>query len=717
MTIILTPTPLINHGDSNRLRQQIKAHFICTYEAYEHLFELLKNDEAYYQQPEPLRHPLIFYLAHTAVFFVNKLRVSKIVDGPVDNDMEAMMAIGVDEMSWDDMNSVNYDWPPVKSVYNYRQKVKKIVLEQIDQLPLNVPIQWQDPFWVILMGIEHERIHLETSSVLIRQLDLNYVKNHPDWPRFTNGSQEMVNTALKNQTPKNQLLEIPEGLVKQGRSMPSETYGWDNEYGKQNTQVNTFKASQFLVSNHEFLAFVEAGGYQDTAFWNDEGWQWRQYSKAEHPNFWRKQDDQWYYRSLSEEFPMPWSWPVDVNYHEAKAFCVWLSHKNNIDLRLPTEAEWYRLYDHTMGKNKTDHYPHWLKTPANINLQQASSCPVNQHLFGDQGFGDVVGNVWQWTETAIDGFPGFQVHPVYDDFSVPTFDGRHNLMKGGSFISTGNEAHRDSRYAFRRHFFQHAGFRYVESKNEVNQQFNTYETDDLIAQYLEFHYGAEYFNVANFPKACIDFIIPKIAESHRHRSLDLGCAVGRSSFELARYFEHIDGVDFSARFIQNAIKLAEHGNIKYLITDEGELQSLKQFELAELNLGNRINRVQFTQGDACNLKPKYTDYDLVFAGNLIDRLYQPEAFLKDIVKRIRAGGYLAMTSPYTWLEEFTEREQWLGGFKVNGENFTTLDALHSILDETFDLVSEPADIPFVIRETARKHQHTLAQLTLWRKRT
>lgn len=706
MTINLTPTPLINHGNPDELRQQIKAHFTCTYETYERLFELLKNDEAYYQQPERLRHPLIFYLAHTAVFFVNKLRVAKLIDDPVDTAMEAMMAIGVDEMSWDDLNSGHYDWPTVQAVYDYRQQVKQTVLEQIDKLPLNVPIQWQDPFWVILMGIEHERIHLETSSVLIRQLDLTYLKQHPDWQPCPND----------NQAPENQLLEVPEGLVKLGRSMPSETYGWDNEYGKQNSQVNSFKAAQFLVSNHEFLAFIEAGGYQDAAYWNEEGWQWRQYSQAQHPTFWRKQGDQWLYRSLSEEMPMPWSWPVDVNYHEAKAFCAWLSRKMDTDLRLPTEAEWYRLYDHTLAKDKTSHYPHWSKPPANIDLQNASSCPVNRHLFGAQQFGDVIGNVWQWTETAIDGFSGFQVHPVYDDFSVPTFDGRHNLIKGGSFISTGNEAHRDSRYAFRRHFFQHAGFRYVESKNELNQHFNTYETDDLIAQYLEFHYGDEYFNVANFPKACIDFILPKLATNHRQRALDLGCAVGRSSFELARHFAHVDAVDFSARFIQNAIKLAEHGEIKYLITDEGELQSLKQFELARLNLGDRSNRVHFSQGDACNLKPKYSNYDLVFAGNLIDRLYQPEAFLKDIVKRINAGGYLAITSPYTWLEEFTEREQWLGGFKVNGENFTTFDALQQILGQCFELVCEPADIPFVIRETARKHQHTVAQLTLWRKR-
>lgn len=211
--------------------------------------------------------------------------------------------------------------------------------------------------------------------------------------------------------------------------------------------------------------------------------------------------------------------------------------------------------------------------------------------------------------------------------------------------------------------------------------------------------------------------MPHIDDNHRQRALDLGCAVGRSSFELARYFEHVDALDFSARFIQNALKLTEHGEIKYLITDEGDLQSLKSFQLADLKLGKRIDNVHFAQGDACNLKARYNNYDVVFAGNLIDRLYQPEAFIRDIMKRINSGGYLALTSPYTWLEEFTEREYWLGGYKENGENVTTLDSLQRILGEQFEAVADPMDIPFVIRETARKHQHTLAQLTLWRKRS
>lgn len=702
MSKTISKTPMLTNGSTGEKREEIKAHFLSTYETYESLFECLKNDEAYYLKPDTLRHPLIFYFAHTAVFFVNKLRVAKLIEHNINDDIESMMAIGVDEMSWDDLNDANYQWPAVQVVRNYRNHVKKLVLKLIDQLELNLPLQWDDPFWIVLMGIEHERIHLETSSVLIRQMDINFVKPHPDWPRYQ----------IDNPVVQNKLIHIDAGTVEQGRTMPSQTYGWDNEYGSLTTKVDSFKASQYLVSNQEFLSFIQDGGYQDKQWWTDEGWQWKQFKQAEHPTFWINQSGQWYYRSMTEEHPMPWSWPADVNYLEAKAFCNWLAARTGEPIRLPTEAEWHRLYQHTVQ----DHYPLWKQAPGNIDLAYyASSMPVDHFTFGEAHFGDVVGNVWQWTETAIDGLEGFKVHPAYDDFSVPTFDGQHNLIKGGSWISTGNEAHKDSRYAFRRHFFQHAGFRYVESEQKVEQNFNTYETDELISQYLEFHYGDEYFNVPNFPKACIDTLIQFVDLSANRRALDLGCAVGRSSFELVKYYDHVDALDFSTRFIRNAINLVEHGEVKYMIPTEGELTEIKSFSLSSIGLGDKANNIDFAQGDACNLKAKYDNYDLIFAGNLIDRLYQPKQFLSSIKDRINVGGYLVITSPYTWLEEFTEKQNWLGGVKINGENLTTLDALKQHLKTDFDMIGLPQDVPFVIRETARKHQHTVAQLTVWKK--
>jgi hypothetical protein len=99
---------------------------------------------------------------------------------------------------------------------------------------------------------------------------------------------------------------------------------------------------------------------------------------------------------------------------------------------------------------------------------------------------------------------------------------------------------------------------------------------------------------------------------------------------------------------------------------------------------------------------------------LIDRLYDPALFLAGIQERILPGGLLVITSPYTWLEEYTPKEKWLGGRREHGEPLTTLAGLTRQLEGRFELIHRQ-DIPFVIRETARKHQHTVAELSAWRR--
>ena len=703
MALDLTPAFTIDlaSGDPEAKREEIRAYFHATFDLDERLYETLADDDAFYRRADPLRHPLIFYLGHTATFFVNKLILARHITRRVNPGFESIFAIGVDEMSWDDLNEANYDWPTVTDVRKYRDRVRAVVDEAISTLPLTMPIGWDSPFWAVVMGIEHERIHIETSSVLIRQLPLECVKPDPFWRVCEDAGD----------APTNVLLEVTGGPVVLGKDFDDRFYGWDNEYGRLEQDVPAFRASRYLVSNGEYREFVEAGGYRERDHWDEEGWGWREYQQAEHPRFWVPDGDGWRLRLMLSEVPMPWNWPVEVNCLEAKAFCAWKSATEGRTFRLPTEEEWYRL----RGVAGVPDVDEWEGAPGNINLEHyASSCPVDR--FEQGGFYDVVGNVWQWTETPITGFPGFKVHPLYDDFSTPTFDTQHNLIKGGSWISTGNEAIRDARYAFRRHFYQHAGFRYLQTEAPVKVRRDVYETDDLIAQYCEFHWGADYFGVESFPAECARICIEATEGRSRERALDLGCAVGRSTFELAREFDHVTGLDFSARFIRTADEMVSKGYIQYVLPDEGEIVSYHERKLSDFGLEGTESKVEFFQADACNLKPLYTDYDLVFAGNLIDRLYSPAKFLRMIHERIRPGGILVITSPYTWLTEYTEREEWIGGFKRDGENVTTLDGLDEILGEHFERRGEPRSVPFVIRETKRKFQHTLSELTVWERK-
>lgn len=690
-------TPNLHHTDAAELRQQIRNYFISTFDYYESLFECLANDQAFYIKSNSLRHPLIFYYGHTATFFVNKLLLTRMISKRINQQFESMFAVGVDEMSWDDLNDAHYHWPTPAQVKNYRDQVRALVLDLIDNAPLQLPIDWENPWWAIIMGIEHERIHLETSSVLIRQHKLEFVKSSNKWRASTE-------TAT---APSNQLLKVPAGNVELFKHKTDVFYGWDNEYGFHQADISEFQASQFLVSNFEFCQFVEAGGYLNSHNWEEEGKNWLNFSKAQHPTFWIKKTQGWYLRVMTEEVPMRWDWPVEVNYHEAKAFCNWKKSETALAIRLPTEDEWYRLYDHVGLQDLTSE-----KTNANIHLDYAaSSSPVNKFPQGE--FFDVRGNVWQWTETPIYPFEGFEVHPIYDDFTTPTFDQRHNLIKGGSWISCGNESLRSSRYAFRRHFFQHAGFRYVISDDIKPTPSSTYETDKLLSEYAEFHYGDEYYGVTNFSKSLVELAASVLQDKPKHSALDLGCASGRATFELATYFDQVTGIDFSARFIGQAVQLANSQTLRYAICDEGELVSYKSRSLTELNLDNIRHKVDFLQGDACNLKAQFTGYDFILAANLIDRLYNPAKFLQQIHERLKIGGVLMLTSPYTWLVEHTPRDAWIGGFKKDGESFTTLDGLKSHLSAHFRLIKDPVEVPFVIRETRRKFQHSLSEVTFW----
>ncbi len=694
-------TPLLNGDDSNLKREEVRAYFHTTQDRCEKLFETLRTDAAYYKKPISLRHPLIFYYGHTSTFFINKLILTGVITERINPVLESICAVGVDEMSWDDLNTAHYDWPSIETVRNYRDTVRSLVDKLISDLPLTLPITWESPWWAILMGVEHERIHLETSSVLIRQHKLEYVQPHPDWKPCRESGD----------APQNCLLEISAGTVRLGKNFAAPlTYGWDNEFGRHEAAVPAFQASQYLVSNQEFLEFVEANGYTATKYWEEEGLSWQKFSAAQYPTFWIKKDTAWQLRLMTEEVPMPWDWPVEVNYHEAKAFCNWKAACTGQTLRLPSEDEWYRLYD----SSNLGNVPFNEAAVGNLHLDYyASSCPVNKFKQGE--FFDVVGNVWQWTETPIYPFEGFDVHPLYDDFTTPTFDDQHNLIKGGSWISCGNEALRSARYAFRRHFFQHAGFRYVVAGPPPARPSSAYETDKLLTEYAEFHYGEVYFGVPNFPATLAKMAIAALGDRPARKALDLGCAAGRASFELAKHFKQVTGVDFSARFIGQGVRLLQQGVLRYTLNDEGELVSYKERSLASLGWDNSKSTVEFYQGDACNLKANFSGYDLILTANLIDRLYDPAKLLSTIQTRLNPGGLLIIASPYTWTTEHTEKKRWLGGYKKDGENFTTLDGLKELLGRHFKLIQEPTSVPFVIRETKRKFQHSLSEVTIWEK--
>lgn len=685
--------------DEQKKRQEIREYFHNTFSLFEKVFELLKNDEVFYNKSEITRHPMIFYFGHTATFFINKLINMKIIKERINPEFESIFAIGVDEMEWDDLNSSNYKWPKVDEVREYRAKAREIVDELIMTLPMPLPIDEKSPMWIILMGIEHERIHVETSLVLHRQMPIELVKEVKEFNICSHSSQ----------APQNSMVELSGKNIILGKDRSHNLYGWDNEYGEYDERVEDFKTSKYLVSNGEFMEFVQDGGYENSEFWDEEGKKFLEITAAKYPTFWLKENDTYMYRTLSKIIDMPYDWPVDVNALEAEAFCRYKSKKDAVTYSLPSEAEYRVIYDYA----KLEDIPDFHESRANLNFYHySSSCPVNEFSFN--GIYDVVGNVWQWSRTPIFGFEGFEVHSAYDDFSTPTFDGKHALILGSSWASSGNLIMKHSRYAFRKHFYQNAGFRYVISNSDIKKESDVYESDELVSQYCEFQYGDESFGVKNFALECVK-IASKFVKN-KTKALDLGCATGRATFELARTFDEVEGIDFSARFIGVGVKLKNDGYIAYRIKTEGDLSVDKKISIKELGYEDVKDKVSFWQGDACNLKPNFNSYDLILAKNIIDRLYNPKLFLDSVHERLESDGILVLTSPYTWQESSTKKEFWLGGYKdESGKEVKTMDTLKEILGKNFELL-HVEDLQFVIKETQRKYQHSVAEVSVWGKR-
>jgi putative 4-mercaptohistidine N1-methyltranferase len=245
---------------------------------------------------------------------------------------------------------------------------------------------------------------------------------------------------------------------------------------------------------------------------------------------------------------------------------------------------------------------------------------------------------------------------------------------------------------------------------------NRYETAALCNQYLLFHYGSDRDlmpfsfgpqNALHFPVRCVTECLAVEELPAAATALDLGCAVGRSSFELARSCKRVVAVDSSHTFIAAAKRLQQAGQLEYTILGEGAQQVTC---LANLPEGVSPERVDFRRRDVMEFARTSEPFDVALAANLLCRLSDPRAFLTLLPKMVAPKGQLILTSPYSWLEEFTPKANWL-----TGTGKRALEYIQEALQDTFSL-QRAFDLPFLIREHLRKYEWGVAEVSIWRRK-
>jgi putative 4-mercaptohistidine N1-methyltranferase len=244
-----------------------------------------------------------------------------------------------------------------------------------------------------------------------------------------------------------------------------------------------------------------------------------------------------------------------------------------------------------------------------------------------------------------------------------------------------------------------------------------YETDQQLNEYLVFHYASleqtlpwdfgprQAFGFHARLAQCIDAAQLPV----NSRALDLGCAVGRSSFELSRFCAQVVGVDFSHAFIDAANAIRQSGEIPLILKREGQLGDAVTNRLVD---GVNPERVRFLQGDAEALPDSLGRFDAITFANVLDRLPHPGVALDKLARIANPGAQLVVCSPFTWWDEFTAPEERLGGFMRAGREVTSHDSIVAALEPDFALQAT-RDLPFLIREHERKYHFSVAQTSIW----
>lgn len=305
---------------------------------------------------------------------------------------------------------------------SYIGTVRSKVLDSLDRLSLDSSNPLLDKGFVYAMVVQHEHMHDETMLATHQLRRGSAVLADVPPPAAPGDAAALPAEVL-----------VPAGAFPMGTS--DDGWAYDNERPAHQVFVPAFLIDTTPVANRAYLSFVEAGGYEEPRWWSSAGWAWRNQSGKRTPAFWLREGGEWLRRRLGRVEPLPLDQPVQhVCFHEADAYARWAGK------RLPTEPEWEKAASWDPVARRKRRFP-WgdtdpTETHANLGQRHHQPAPVGAYPGGASVYGlrQLVGDVWEWTSSGFEGYPGFRSFP-YKEYSEVFFGGDYRVLRGGSWAT------------------------------------------------------------------------------------------------------------------------------------------------------------------------------------------------------------------------------------------------------------------------------------------
>lgn len=412
---------------TNKSGEQLLQQFNLVRDFSERLCKPLATED-FIVQSMPDVSPTRWHLAHTSWFFETFLLKPMLKDYQTPNELFNYLFNSY-------YNAISQQFPrpkrgllsrpTVKEIFAYRHHVDTQVARLFDQLE-NEKILEITP--VFTLGLNHEQQHQE-----LMLTDIKHVfSQNPLYPVYSKQEKNPVSTGSSNLS----FVEFQGGRVQQGYS--GTDFSFDNETPSHEFLLQPFALADRLVTNREYLAFIEDSGYQQPHLWLSDGWALIQKENWRSPLYWIKRDNVWHEFTLSGLLPVNMDAPVvHVSYYEADAYANWCG------ARLPNEYEWEEAASNVPLQGNFVQNQHFHPTPLHSNP-------------GEQ-LGQMYGDVWEWTRSPYTSYPGFKPATGAIGEYNGKFMSNQMVLRGGSCASS----HDHLRATYRNFFYPHSRWQFM----------------------------------------------------------------------------------------------------------------------------------------------------------------------------------------------------------------------------------------------------------------